>query len=114
MMKKFFQDLLKAFGIGAGTAAVLFTLLFLCGLLFGANGYRSGLEAAKNGLLLIGSLGMFLVAGMILSRGRNSRKFADKEGWQRHFSVLGPETVILFFSIAFIVLASAADWLLMI
>ena len=113
MMKKVLYDLLKAFAIGAGSAAVAFALLFICGLLFGDNGANSGLEAAKDGLLLIGALGLFIVAGMIMARGKNPKKFADKVGWRRHFAAVGPEVVIAFFCAAFIVLASVADWLLM-
>lgn len=113
MMKNVFRDLLKAFAIGAGSAAIGFTVLFVGGLLFGQSGVDSGLETAKNGLLLIGALGLFIVAGMIMARGKNQKKFADKDGWRRHFAVVGPETVIGFFSAAFLVLASVADWLLM-
>ena len=112
-MKKVFRDLLKAFAIGAGVAAAAFVVLFLGGLLFGANGAASGLETAKNGLLLVGALGLFIVAGMIMTRGKDPKKFADKEGWRRHFAVVGPETVFGFFSAAFIILASIADYLLM-
>lgn len=113
MMKKILHDLLKAFTFGVGSAAIAFVLLFVLGLLFGANAVDSGLEAAKDGLLLIGSLGLFVVAGMIITRGKNPREFADMEGWRRQFAVFGPEAVIAFFCFAFIVLASVADWLLM-
>ena len=64
--KDLFLDGIKALGIGILTAAVLGILLFLGGFLFGGFQVSQGLEIAKDGLLLVAALGMFMIAGMLM------------------------------------------------
>ena len=108
------RDLVKALGIGLAAAAAGFVLLFLGGLAFGAAGSRipSGLEAAKDGLLLASALGLFLLAGMILIKGKKGdQPVAD--GWRRHFRAAGYKSVLAMICAALILAASAADLLLL-
>lgn len=108
------RDCCKALAIGLAAAAAVSLLLFLGGMLLGANGTASGLEAVKDGLLLLGALSLFLVAGMLTVRGKDPQRFSKKEGWRDHFPVIGPELVLGLISLAFLLLASAADYILLI
>lgn len=108
------RDCCKALAIGLAMASAIGLLLFLGGILLGANGTASGLEASKDGLLLLGALSLFLVAGMLMVRGKDPHRFSKKDGWRDHFSVIGPELVLGFISLAFLSLASAADYILLI
>lgn len=113
-MKKGLLDLGKAFLIGIAAAAAAFALLFLIGLAAGQGGWRSGLEAAKDGLLVVASLGLFLLAGMLLTKGKKPERFAADNGWRRHFAVLGPKSVLGVFCVAFVLAAAAADYLMLV
>ena len=107
------RALAKALGAGLAAAAAAFALLFDCGLLFGQGQIDNGLEAAKDGLLVVASLGLFIVAGMLMTGGKKEKKFSEKNGWRRHFAVLGPKAVLGVLSAAFLLAASIADYLLM-
>lgn len=111
--KQIVYDCLKVLAIGVAAAAAAALLLFLGGFLIGENKALSGLEAAKDGLLLIFSLGLFLLAGMLLSKGKKPEKFTADNGWRSHFAVIGPKTALGILCAAFLVVASIADYLLM-
>ena len=68
MVKKAALDVLKAFIIGVAAAAATAVILFACGFLFGSFQIVNGFEVVKDGLLLIGAIGLFLVAGMLLAK----------------------------------------------
>lgn len=105
-------DLVKTAIIGLAASAVIGGVLFLGG--FFAGGFRTanGLEAGKDGLLLIASLGMFLLAGMLLSKGKKPEQFAEKESWRKHFKVIGYKTAIGVVCLALLGAASVFDVLL--
>ena len=105
MVKKAALDVLKAFIIGVAAAAAAAIILFACGFLFGSFQIVNGFEVVKDGLLLIGAIGLFLVAGMLLAEAKN--------GWRQHFSVVGLKTVVLIISAAFLLNASVADLILL-
>ena len=109
MVKKAALDVLKAFIIGVAAAAAAAIILFACGFLFGSFQIVNGFEVVKDGLLLIGATGLFLVAGMLLAKGKKE----NKNGWRQHFSVIGLKTVVLMISVAFLLLASVADLILL-
>lgn len=115
-VKKVIADVGKAFVIGMIAAAVLSVILFAGGFLFGHFQAANGLEIVKDGLLLIGAIGLFLVAGMLLAKGKKENADEKKEaknGWRNHFAVIGLKTVVLMISVAFLLLASVADWVLL-
>lgn len=115
-VKKVIADVGKAFVIGMIAAAVLSIILFAGGFLFGHFQAANGLEVMKDGLLLIGAIGLFLVAGMLLAKGKKENADEKKEaknGWRKHFFVIGLKTVVLMISVAFLLLASVADWVLL-
>lgn len=80
MVKKAALDVLKAFIIGVAAAAATAVILFACGFLFGSFQIVNGFEVVKDGLLLIGAIGLFLVAGMLLAKGKRN---ADEKKKQR-------------------------------
>ena len=61
-------DLGRAFTIGLLSGGAAAAVLLLGGFLFGGFTFRAALEAAKDGLLLIAALGMFVIAGMLMVR----------------------------------------------
>ena len=116
MVKKAALDVLKAFVIGIAVAAVVSVILFAGGFLFGSFQVVNGFEVVKDGLLLIGAIGLFLVAGMLLAKGKKENADEKKEaknGWRQHFSVVGLKTVVLMISAAFLLIASVADLILL-
>ena len=68
--------------------------------------------AAKDGLLLIAALGMFVIAGMLMVKGKNPEKFTQKEKWRVHFAVLGYKSVFAVLCVSWVLWAAAADYLL--
>lgn len=80
MVKKAALDVLKAFIIGVAAAAATAVILFACGFLFGSFQIVNGFEVVKDGLLLIGAIGLFLVAGMLLAKEKEN---ADEKKKQR-------------------------------
>ena len=113
MVKKVALDVLKAFIIGVAATAVI---LFAGGFFFGSFQIVNGFEVVKDGLLLIGAIGLFLVAGMLLAKGKKENADEKKEaknGWRQHFSVVGLKTVVLMISAAFLLIASVADLILL-
>lgn len=86
-------DLGRAFTIGLLSGGAAAAVLLLGGFLFGGFTFRAALEAAKDGLLLIAALGMFVIAGMLMVKGKNPEKFTQKEKWRVHFAVLGYKCV---------------------
>ena len=87
-------------------------VLLLGGFLFGGFTFRAALEAAKDGLLLIAALGMFVIAGMLMVKGKNPEKFTQKEKWRVHFAVLGYKSVFAVLCVSWVLWAAAADYLL--
>lgn len=68
--------------------------------------------AAAAVLLLIAALGMFVIAGMLMVKGKNPEKFTQKEKWRVHFAVLGYKSVFAVLCVSWVLWAAAADYLL--
>ena len=79
-------------------------------------GLLSGGAAAAvlllGGLLLIAAIGMFVIAGMLMVKGKNPEKFTQKEKWRVHFAVLGYKSVFAVLCVSWVLWAAAADYLL--
>lgn len=88
-------DLCKAAAVGLAVAAVLALVLAGGGALFGGNGVHSAVEAAKDGLLMIFALLLFVVAGMLLIKGKKQEQIRLDQNWRKHFAVIGPKTMLL-------------------
>lgn len=59
-------------------AAATTVILFACGFLFGSFQIVNGFEVVKDGLLLIGAIGLFLVAGMLLAKGKKKMQMRKR------------------------------------
>ena len=106
------KDVMKAFVLGTIAALALAILLLGIGTLSGSNGILSGLEAAKNGMLIFAAAGMFIIAGMLLVKGKQPEKITVGNGWKKHFHVIGYKGVLGTICTSFVILAEIADRLL--
>lgn len=112
-LKKVLTDVGKALLAGLLAAAAGFILFFLIGLLTGGFTFDAGLEAAKNGLLFVAALLLFLLAGMLLMKGKKPEKKPGNNGWRDHFQVIGYKTLFALVAAVFVAVASIADYLLL-
>lgn len=110
--KELLRDCAKALAVGAAAGAVIALVLFVIGFLAGKFQVNSGLEAAKDGLFFILALGLFLLAGMILAKGKKPEKFSENNGWRNHFSVIGLKTVIGMICMGFFVWGIILDYIM--
>lgn len=106
------SDIIKLLGIAILSAVIISIVMFLIGVSAGGHGILSGLEVVKNGTLILASVGMIVIAGMLIKSGKNPEKPITNEGWRSHFKVVGFKTAIGVFSFVFLVLAEGADILL--
>lgn len=111
--KKLMKDLLRAFVLGAAVSAGLGVIFFLCGFFSGRFQMAQALETSKNGLLLVAALGIFLVAGMLLVKGKSPEKFREREAWKKQFQILGYKSVIGMICIVVLAAASCLDYILL-
>ena len=106
------RDVLKALGLGIAGGILLGLVAGILGALVGGAGLSSGLEAAKDALLFVAALMLFVLAGMLLLKGKKGeRPLADMEGWRRHFAVIGPKSVLGAMAAGVVIAAIAADYL---
>ena len=106
-------DLCKAATVGLAVAAVLALVLAGGGALFGGNGVHSAVEAAKDGLLMIFALLLFVVAGMLLIKGKKQEQIRLDQNWRKHFAVIGPKTMLLALAAGMLAVIYAVDALQM-
>lgn len=106
-------DLLKGLLVGIVAGAVIALILFIIGFMVGKGQPMTGLEVAKDGLLLLGALGLFILAGMLLIKGKKPERFSGGDGWRRHFKAAGIKMILGTICIALLLLAAAADYLLL-
>ena len=106
-IKNICRDLGRAFTIGLLSGGAAAAVLLLGGFLFGGFTFRAALEAAKDA-----ALGMFVIAGMLMVKGKNPEKFTQKEKWRVHFAVLGYKSVFAVLCVSWVLWAAAADYLL--
>lgn len=107
------KDLLKILLCGLAVGLAVTLLLFAAGLLVGRGQIGMGLEVAKDGLFLCTSLLLFIVAGMLMIKGKKPEKAPDQNEWKRHFQVIGLKTVIAMLSISFLFWASLVDYVML-
>lgn len=104
-------DLCKAAAIGAAVSIVFGLVLAGAGALFGSNGVHSAVETAKNGLLLLFALLLFVVAGMLLIKGKKQEQIRLNTGFRRHFALIGPKTMLLALSAGMLAVITVVDGL---
>lgn len=106
------RDLGRALKIGLISGGCAAAVLLMGGFLFGGFTLAAALEAAKDGLLLLAALGLFVLAGMLMVKGKNPEKFTQKEKWRVHFAVLGYKTVFGTICVCWLLWAAVADYVL--
>ena len=79
MVKKAALDVLKAFVIGIAAAAAAAVILFAGGFLFGSFQIVNGFEVVKDGLLLIGAIGLFLWQECFLQKEKKKMQMRKKK-----------------------------------
>lgn len=111
-VKSWLQDALNAFKIGFLVSSVMGVILFLCGFILNHLTILSGLEVAKNGLLLMITVDLFLMAGMLMIKGKKPEELAEHNGWKKHFHLMGYKAVMGIICIAMLGVASVVDYLI--
>lgn len=112
-VKNVLTDLLKALIIGLLAGAAIALLFFAVGLIINGASLASGLEMAKNALFFLTAISLFIVAGMLMLKGKKQERFQAGSGWHRHFKVLGPKLVISIISATLMILASIMDYMML-
>lgn len=110
-MKNFLHDLFLSVLAGIAVSAALFAVLFPAGFLFQAFQLREGLVFARSGLLIVGALGLFVCAGLLI-RPQGGAKLQENPQWKRRFRLFGLFPVIGTASVSALVLASGLDYFL--
>lgn len=108
-IKNLLKDLVKALLLGMAAALAAAVLLFVSGFLMGKGGIGTGLETAKNGVFLIAALLLFLLAGMLLVKGKKPDR--EEKGLREHFQVIGFKTAAGMAAAAFVAVGAFADFL---
>ena len=112
-VKNILIDLLKALMIGLLAGAAIALLFLAAGMMIGGGSLAAGLEMAKHVLFFLTAMTLFLVAGMIMLKGKKQNGFQGGNGWNRQFRVLGTKLVIGTISAALVILASIVEYVLL-
>ena len=105
------KDLAKALLAGFIFGAALALFFFLVGFLLRDRQLVSALDFTRSGLFFCVAAALFILAGMLLIKGKKPERFPQDNGWYNHFHILGPKAVIGLITISFILLASVIDYL---
>ena len=108
-IKAIIRDIFKLSIFGILSAVGIVLILFFAGAVGGNSGIDSGIEIAKNGVLLFSSLILFILAGMLVTKGKKTGEESRQEGWRRHFKVIGYKTAVGVVGISFVIIANVVD-----
>lgn len=111
MLSKIGKDIAKAALTGLLSGLLIMTILLLSGTLFQGLEIRNGWQTARSGLLILGALGLFLVAGSNLIR-HGKTELKEKSQWKKHFQVLNYKWVMAIAAMMILGIASAVDYYL--
>lgn len=93
-LKNYAKDIIKALLIAAGISSGIAIIFGIIGLCIKGGEFSEALRISQQGLFIIGSFMLIIVAALLLKRdGR--RALSDKEGWRRQFKVINFSMVIL-------------------
>ena len=110
-LKNWLYDIMKALGLGVLLAAVLSAVLFI---LFGiVSGFQLTVmgNALRSGLLTIGALTLFVVAGLLLWT-KGSQRVRQQDKWVRIFRCFGLAPVLLVMAVVILAAAGIVDYIL--
>lgn len=88
------QDVVKAALIGLAAALLLAAAVTLIALPFVSLSLKAALDAGKSMACVVTAVMLFILAGMLMLKGKKPEKFDTKHGWRKHFKVLGIKAVI--------------------
>lgn len=108
--KEVVEDILKAFIIVAGITSVIVILCMLIGVLINQGDLVKGLIIAERIVLLIGGLGLLVIAGMLLKTD-GLRPLIHKRQWKNYFKRLYFSHVFFLFCVGFLFFGGLLDYL---
>lgn len=111
-IKACIQDSVKSLGLGILFSSLVGVLLFFVGFALNQFILLDGLEVAKNGLLMIVAIGFFLIAGMLMVKGKKAEESTGREEWKKHFHLMGYKAVMCMICMGVLIIASAVDYLI--
>lgn len=103
------RDILLCVLIGLGITAMLALVLGLIGGIRNGFAWYSILDTIRNGLLVVGSLLLFVVAGLLLGH-KGRAKISSAEKWQSAYRVLGPAAAFLIMAATILAIAVIVDY----
>ena len=107
------KDIGKSILIGVVISVVIAAVLWIVGFLAGGFAVRQGAAMARSGLLIVGALGLFVLAGAnLFKQGKTFGLEDHKEEWKKHFSVIGFKVVLGVASVAVLCIAGIFDYFL--
>ena len=113
-MKKKLLDLLHdiAICVFGGTMLTLAVAMIAALISTLANGFETYamMNAVRTGLLIVGALIMFCLAGVMIGE-KSNRKIRNSEKWKSLFRIVGPSVVLFLISATIIAFATAVDYI---
>jgi sterol desaturase/sphingolipid hydroxylase (fatty acid hydroxylase superfamily) len=106
----FFGDLFKSLLISLICCTLSIIVIACAGFLSSERNWRTWLIWDQRVLLIIASLGLFIVAGLILKRS-NSKRLVNEESWKKSFKLFNFTWVLLIVFLGFIFFAGMLDYL---
>ena len=111
-IKELIRDILKAFLTGLLLFLALAAAGFVFGFLTGGKTAAAGIETAKNLMYMGAAAVLFILAGLIMHRGKHADSFqAEENGWRKHFRAAGIRAVFGAAAAAAICLGAILDLL---
>lgn len=107
----FLHDLTAAVLMGLAAAGGLAAVLLVVGLLAAGGQLRAALVTVRGGLLIVGALGLFICAGLLLWP-RGNAKIRDSARWQRRFRLFGLFPAVFFIDAVILAMAAVIDYYL--
>ena len=111
MTEKYKHDLLFTLKLAGMAILAVSILLFAGGFLFGGFTLRSAVSIWRSGSCIVSAILLFLVAGMFLFK-KTGADIDPLSAWRKTFHQFKYSTVFLIITLAFILTASVADWIL--
>ena len=108
-LREYLQDFVKALCCGSIIAAVTALIIFLIGLAVKLGNLTAALILLRSALFLIGGLGLFVPAGMILMK-KDITKGERVKQWREHFKAMNDIGVILIVCACILAAAIAVDY----
>lgn len=107
--KEVVGDILKAFIIMGGITSIIVILFTLIGVVINHGNLVKGLIITQRLVLLMGGLGLLVVAGMLLKKD-GLRPLTHRKQWKNHFKRLYFSHVFFLFCMGFLLWGGLIDY----